>query len=274
MRAKDKDRPSDGASTRPRRTYNLPTIPSPPSPPLRQQLRLFQHRPCRLLLLVRRIAMLAQNTAAHHTKAGAHVLSNGPINRNIPANRIHQLARDLSQRLVPQHLHRAVVRLQRVVEMPTSSSDRPSCSPRAPASRNSLASSISSSITCAASIARFWYRRTRAASVHAPGQSVVRDAGARAFKSRIAARAPVQNGSERLPGSPDAAKTADWVHSDRLLSSPTAQFTKSQARIRNPKLTMLACTTDTHRFRHFLTVAATILAEYPQSRVKCRTGVA
>jgi hypothetical protein len=45
------------------------------------------------------------------------------------------------------------------------SSVRPSASPRAFASRISLAGPISSSITCAASIARFWYRRTSNDSV-------------------------------------------------------------------------------------------------------------
>ena len=58
--------------------------------------------------------------------------------------------------VVAQHLDGAVVRLQRVVEgeLVVGQAQRPR--PRALASRISLASSISSSMTCAVSIARFW----------------------------------------------------------------------------------------------------------------------
>ena len=59
---------------------------------------------------------------------------------------------------IANHLNRAVVGLQGVVEgQLVLGQTEPS--PGALASRISLASSISSSITCAASIARFWQRR-------------------------------------------------------------------------------------------------------------------
>ena len=85
-------------------------------PAFRQRLRLFQHRLCGLLLHVRRVAMLAQNTAHPRAKEGAHVLPQGPIYRDVAADGIDQFARDVTQRIVSQHLHRAVVCSQRVVK--------------------------------------------------------------------------------------------------------------------------------------------------------------
>jgi hypothetical protein len=63
--------------------------------------------------------------------------------------------RDHPQGLVAQHLDRAVVGFERVVEGQFVLG-QPSASPRALAARMSFASAISSSITCAASMARFW----------------------------------------------------------------------------------------------------------------------
>jgi hypothetical protein len=75
-----------------------------------------------------------------------------------------ELAGDHLEGVVAQHLHRAVVGFERVVERQLVLGLSPSASPRALAARMSLASWISSSITWAVSIARFWYLRTACSS--------------------------------------------------------------------------------------------------------------
>ena len=60
--------------------------------------------------------MLAQDASHQTAQVGAHVLPHGPVNRDVALDGPHQLPRDVTQRLVAQHLHRAVVGLQRVVE--------------------------------------------------------------------------------------------------------------------------------------------------------------
>jgi hypothetical protein len=99
--------------------------------------------------------VLAQDALDQH-RSWARTFSRSVQSMVTFAHRLDQLAGDAAQRLVAQHLHRAVVGLQRVVETPARPRSAQRLAARVPASRISFASAISSSITCAASIARFW----------------------------------------------------------------------------------------------------------------------
>ena len=54
-------------------------------PLLRQDLCLFQDRPCRLLLLIGRVAILSQNALDQHAQLSADVLTQGPVNGDVGA---------------------------------------------------------------------------------------------------------------------------------------------------------------------------------------------
>ena len=56
-------------------------------PAVRQRLGLFQHRPCRGLLLVRRVAVLSQYTLHEAAQVGADVLAHGPVDGHVAAAR-------------------------------------------------------------------------------------------------------------------------------------------------------------------------------------------
>ena len=124
--------------------------------PADSNVRLLQHRLRRLLLLVRRIAVLAQDALHEHAQLGADVLAQRPVDRDVVADGLDQLARDrraASRRPAPSPRCRSSPARRRTPARPR----RARASRRArSASRMSLASSISSSITCAASMARFW----------------------------------------------------------------------------------------------------------------------
>src|SRR5690554_2829975 len=63
--------------------------------PLRgEQLRLLDHGLRRLLLLVRRVAVLAQDAADHDAEPCPYVLAHGPVDGDVVADRVHQLPRD------------------------------------------------------------------------------------------------------------------------------------------------------------------------------------
>jgi hypothetical protein len=80
------------------------------------ELRLLQHRLRRLLLLVRRVAVLAQDALDEHAELGANVLAQGPVDGHVGAHGLDELARDAAQGRVAEHGHGAVVRLEGVVE--------------------------------------------------------------------------------------------------------------------------------------------------------------
>ena len=60
----------------------------------RQHLRLFKHRLRRLLLLVGRVSVLAQNAFNRPSEVGANILSNCPVDHNIAPHRHDQLSSD------------------------------------------------------------------------------------------------------------------------------------------------------------------------------------
>lgn len=85
-------------------------------PPLRQHLRLFDHRLRGLFLLVRRIAVPAKDALDKAPQVCAYVLAQRPVDGHIVSDRLDELAGDIPERVVPEYLNRTVVRLQRIVE--------------------------------------------------------------------------------------------------------------------------------------------------------------
>jgi hypothetical protein len=85
----------------------------------------------------------------------ARTLSLRPVHGQVLAQVLGEFVGDLLEGLVGELAHRRFVVGQRVVEA-DSSSVRPSSSPRLAAAWNFLAISISSSMTWAVSMARFW----------------------------------------------------------------------------------------------------------------------
>ena len=70
------------------------TLPTSP----RVDFRLLQHRLRRLLLLVRRVAVLAQDALHEDPELGADVLADGPVDGDVGADGLDQLAGDRPQR--------------------------------------------------------------------------------------------------------------------------------------------------------------------------------
>ena len=60
--------------------------------------------------------MLAQDPFHQDAELRAHVLAQRPVNGDVGAHSPHQLLGDGTQGRIPQHLHRTIVRLQRVIE--------------------------------------------------------------------------------------------------------------------------------------------------------------
>ena len=81
-----------------------------------QHLRLVQHGERRLLLLVWRVAVPAQDPTDQHAELGADVLPQRPVDGDVAPHGVDHLAGDVPEGLVAQDLDRAVVRLERVVE--------------------------------------------------------------------------------------------------------------------------------------------------------------
>jgi len=77
---------------------------------------LLQHRLRCLLLLVWRVAVLAQTALDEHAELGPHILTQGPVDGDVAADGLDGLLGNGAQRLVAQHLDGAVVGFQRVVE--------------------------------------------------------------------------------------------------------------------------------------------------------------
>ena len=99
--------------------------------------------------------MLPQDALHEAPEVGADVLPPRPVDGQVGPYGLDQLTGDVPQGLVAEHLHRAVVGADGVVEA-NSSPDSPSASPRALALTHLRDKPINSSITCAASTARFW----------------------------------------------------------------------------------------------------------------------
>lgn len=98
--------------------------------------------------------MLAKYALNHGAQLGAYSFPCGPVDGYISSHGFNQLTRDDAQVFITENFYRTIVNFQRVVE-----SVRFNSSPRLEASRMSRARPTSSSITAAASIARFWYLR-------------------------------------------------------------------------------------------------------------------
>jgi len=62
------------------------------------------------------VAVLEQHTLDEAAEVRAHVLPLGPVDRHITLHGLHQLPSDPFQGRLAEHLHRAVVGLQGVVE--------------------------------------------------------------------------------------------------------------------------------------------------------------
>ncbi len=107
-------------------------------------------------LLVGRVAVLAEAALHEDAEVGPDVLADGPVDGDVGLDGGHQLAGDVAQRLVAEHGHGGVVGLERVVEgqLVLGQAQRPRRARRA--ARMSLARAISSSMTWAVSMARFW----------------------------------------------------------------------------------------------------------------------
>ena len=60
--------------------------------------------------------MLTQDALAEAAQVGADVLAQGPVDGDVAADGRDQLAGDAAEGLVAEHLHRAVVDAERVVE--------------------------------------------------------------------------------------------------------------------------------------------------------------
>ena len=60
--------------------------------------------------------MSAQDAADQSAEVGADVFAQRPVDGDVAADRFDELTGDVAQRIVSEHLHRAVVGLQRVVE--------------------------------------------------------------------------------------------------------------------------------------------------------------
>ena len=80
--------------------------------------------------LIRRIAVSAENPAHQDAQMRPDVLAQRPVDADVPADRLSQLAGDVAERLVAEHLHRAVVRLQCIVECQFVHRKAPNRSPR------------------------------------------------------------------------------------------------------------------------------------------------
>ena len=81
-----------------------------------QHLRLFDHCPRRFSLFVRRIAVFPEDTTDQPTKVRPHVLTQRPVDCDVVTYGLDQLAGDVAQSLIAEHLDRAVVGFEGVVE--------------------------------------------------------------------------------------------------------------------------------------------------------------
>jgi len=88
------------------------------------------------------IAVLAENAFDYDTELGADGLLDGPVDGDVPADGLDQFAGDRLEGVVAEDLDGVVVGFEGVVEE-SSTELSLSLSPRRPASRISLASSIS-----------------------------------------------------------------------------------------------------------------------------------
>ena len=85
-------------------------------PSLRKDFSLLQDRPRRLLLLVRRVPVLAQDAPDQPAQVRPHVLTQRPVDGDVAAHGLYQLASNVAQCFIAEHLDRAVIGLKRVVE--------------------------------------------------------------------------------------------------------------------------------------------------------------
>lgn len=85
-------------------------------PDFGQHFRLLQHCLRRLLLLVGRIAVFAEDTLDEHAQLRADVFADGPVDGDVFAHRFDQLPRDGAEGFVAQDLDGAVVGFEGVVE--------------------------------------------------------------------------------------------------------------------------------------------------------------
>ena len=60
--------------------------------------------------------MLPQDALDHRPELGADVLSQRPVDSDVVPHGVDQFTGDVTERVVAEHLHRAIVGLQRVVE--------------------------------------------------------------------------------------------------------------------------------------------------------------
>ena len=123
-----------------------------PSSP--RHLRLLQDQFDGVLLLVRWVLILLDDALDHDPQAGADVLPAGQIDGQVLLQVLGQFVRDLLQGFVTEFLDRRLIVGKGIVADLVLG--QPRLSPRCEASRNFLAISINSSMTCAVSMARFW----------------------------------------------------------------------------------------------------------------------
>ena len=105
---------------------------------------------------VRRILILTQRLAHQNTQSGTHAFTHLPVHGGgLPQFQCH-FDGQLSQRIIAQFTHCTFIFSQRIIEGDFTGVS-PNASSRAIASWNAFAIWISSSITCAVSMARLLY---------------------------------------------------------------------------------------------------------------------
>src|SRR5438128_7747586 len=79
-------------------------------PHLGKHLGLLEHCLCGFLLLVRRIAVLAQDAFYQDTELGPDIVTDRPVDRDIPPDHRNQFPGNRFERVIPKNLDGAVVR--------------------------------------------------------------------------------------------------------------------------------------------------------------------
>ena len=77
---------------------------------------MFQHELSGLLLLVGRVAVLAEDPFHQDPQLRPHVVPHRPVDGHVLPHGVGELAGDVFERRLAEDLDRAVVRLQRVIE--------------------------------------------------------------------------------------------------------------------------------------------------------------
>src|SRR3989454_8877452 len=87
----------------------LRKIPSGHSPQFGQRLRLLKDCQRGLLLLVRRIAVLAEDALDEHSEICPYIFPHGPVYRDVSPNGLNQFLGDGPESRLAKHLHGTVV---------------------------------------------------------------------------------------------------------------------------------------------------------------------